>query len=106
MKRLTLINISDKLIELTDKQNELYPKFYMAELKFNSIKAKIMLQQYPLFGSQPSRDAAVQELLEQTPEYEEYHKLFPEVNTIEINIRIYMQLSKNLVSQSWEVGNG
>src|SRR3990167_2207894 len=104
--KVTLVKISDKLMELNDRYANIYPDFYMAELKYVSVKARLMQQEYPHFGSQPSRDAAVEALLEQTPEYVEFHKLNPEINTLNTQIRIYMQLAKNLVAGSWEVGNG
>ena len=99
--KLTLIKISDKLMELNDKYARVYPRFYLAELKYVSVRSRLMQQEYPNFGSQPSRDAAVQKILELTPEYEEYHKLAPEYNTLNTQIRIFMQLSKNIVASQW-----
>lgn len=101
MKSLTLTTISDKLLDLADKQAELYPKFYEAELKYISIKSRLMREQYQNFGSQPSRDAAVNELLELTPEYVEYHKLYPEMQVHEVQTRIYLQLARNLTSLTY-----
>ena len=91
-----LDKVSDKLLELSEKYGELLPKFHEEELKYISLKAKYMREQYPNFGSQPTRDAAVQELLEQTPEYVEYNRLLPEMKVLEMQIRIYLQISKNL----------
>lgn len=93
---ISLNKINDRLLELNDKYTEVYPKFYLAELKYISVKSKLMQQEYAKYSSQPTRDAVVEAMLELTPEYEEYHKLYPEHQLLELQIRVFMQLSKNL----------
>ena len=88
-------------MELAELQAELYPKFYEAELKYISIKSRLMREQYQNFGSQPTRDAAVNELLELTPEYVEYHSLYHEMQVHEVQTRIYLQLARNLNSMEY-----
>lgn len=95
--------ISDKLLELTDIHTEKYPQFYLAELNYMNQKAKLLMSQEIVgLASQPLREAEVQRLLSLTPEYEKYHKLYPEIQVINLQIKVYMQLARNINSPAWE----
>lgn len=101
MKSINLI--SDKLFELNDVYADIYPKFYLAELNYMNRKAKVLMSQEIVgLGSQPLRDAECQRLMSLTEEYEEYHKLLPEINIINMQIKIYMQLSRNVNNMAWQ----
>lgn len=98
----TLTEISNKLIELNDAYMLIYKDAYLAELAYTKKKAELMTQMYSQFTAQPARDAAVESALSITPEYIEYHRLIPDKNGLEMQIKIYMQLSRNIVASQWE----
>lgn len=100
MKNITLINLSDKLMELSDKYSQVYPAFYMAELKYTQKRAELLMGVTGL-GSQPLRDAQVELTLKETPEYEEYNKLLPEITMINKQISILSQISRNISNSNW-----
>jgi len=97
---MNLSKISLKLEELASQYAEVYPKFTVVEANYINKKAQVMLVQQGL-ASQVLRDAAVETEMSQTPEYVEYMKLLPEIQVINTQIRIYTQLSKNIISASW-----
>lgn len=97
---MNLSKISQRLADLALKYAEVYPKFTLAENNYINKKAQIMLAQQGL-ASQPLRDSAVDVEIAQTPEYEEYMTLLPEIQVINTQIRIYNQISKNMISASW-----
>ncbi len=98
----TLNEISSKLIALNDAYALIYKDSYKAELAYVKKRAELMQQMYSQFTAQPARDAAVDLAISVTPEYEEYHRLIPDKNALEFQIKIYMQLSRNVVASSWE----
>lgn len=97
---MTISNISLKLEDLATKYAEVYPKFTIVESAFVNRKARLMLDQQGL-ASQILRDAAVELAITDTKEYEDYMKLLPEIQVINTQIRIYNQISKNIISASW-----
>lgn len=100
--KFTLIEISNKLIQLNDAYALIYKDAYQAELAYTKKKAELMQQMYGQFTAQPARDAAVESAISITEEYRRYHQLIPDKNALELQIKIYMQLSRNLVASQWE----
>lgn len=96
----TLLELSEKLDKLNDQYAKLYPAFYMAELKYTNKKAELLMGAMGL-GSQPLRDAEVELAMVQTPEYEEYNKLYPELHVLNKQIMIAIQMSKNISNSNW-----
>lgn len=97
MKHLSLDEVTQRLEDLIEKQAELYPKFYMAELNYIHKKAELLMNPTVTgLGSQPVRDAECERQMSITTEYEEYHKLYPEMHVVDIQIRVYLQISRNL----------
>src|SRR3990167_560206 len=99
-KSMNLKDISKKLEQLANDYARVLPEFTVSEANFINKKAKTMLIQQGL-ASQQLRDAAVNEEIIQTEEYQEYMKLLPEIQIINTQIRIYSQLSKNINSMAW-----
>lgn len=107
MKQLSLININSTLYKLGKKYTEVYPKFYLSELNFIQKRAETMIsQQIQGLGSQPLREAECDRMMALTPEYEEYHKLAPEMNLINKHLWIYTTISKNISSSNWSESQG
>lgn len=99
-KNINLIDLSDRLMDLQDKYAKVYPKFYIAELKYIQKKAELLMGATGL-GSQPLRDAQVELTLKESQEYEDYHKLLPEITMINKQIQIVSQISRNITNSNW-----
>lgn len=97
---MNLSKISEKLDMLANKYAEVNGKFTIAEAKYIQKRAMLM-QNSQGFASQPLRDASVEVQIAETPEYIEYMKLLPEIQIINLQTRIYTQISKNMISASW-----
>lgn len=101
--KVSLINISDKLMTLADDYTRIQPQFYLAELNYINTKAKLLMSQNIVgLASQSLRDAETDRLLALSPEYETYHKLKPEIDVINRLTWIYTELAKNTRAASWE----
>lgn len=98
----TLTEISNKLTELGEEYTRIYKEAYLAEVAYTKKKAELMQEVYGHFSAQPARDAAVESALSITEEYKKYHDLMPEKNMLEVQMKIYMQLSRNIVASQWE----
>lgn len=101
MKNLNLIDISNKIAELTEKFATLYPKFYSAERAYMIKYNKILLESAGQYASQPLREAATQERMVMEPEYETFHALQAEVTVIRQQLRSLEQISKNISNSNW-----
>lgn len=100
---LTLTSLSNKLVELSDKYAEMMPRFNMIELQYVSKKAATLMSQEIMgLGSQPLRDAECERMMSLTQEYLDYHSMKPEMDVINMQIKIFMQLSRNLSNIQWE----
>lgn len=97
---MNLKSVSKKLEELAMAYAEVNPKFTMAESAYLIKKANLMMSNQG-FASQPLRDSAVEGEMALTKEYEEYMKLLPEIQIINTQIKIYSQISRNMVSIGW-----
>ena len=85
--------IEDKLIDLSERYGEILPKFILAEQNYLLRRAELMMQQSG-FATQVLRDAEVQRLIIETPEYIEYFKLLPEKMIIDRQIQIWTKLAQ------------
>lgn len=101
MKNLNLIDISNKIAELTEEFSELYPKYYIAEKAYMNKYHKILLESSNQYPSQPLRESATQERMIMEPEYEEYHTILPKVTVIRQQLRSLEQISKNISNSNW-----
>lgn len=103
---LSLTNISNKLIQLTEKYAEVLPQFHLAELNYTNTKAKVLMSQEVMgLASQPLREAEAERIMSLTKEYEVYQSLLPEKQILDMQLRVYQQLSKNLIAVGWGESN-
>ena len=90
---MRLQEIEDKLIKLSENYGGLLPAFHKAELVYTLKRAEIMMSQSITgLASQAMRDAECERLMSETKEWEEYNKLWPEMNVLNTQIRIWTQL--------------
>lgn len=101
MKNLNLIDISNKIAELTEEFSTLYPQYYSKERAYMSKYNKILMEQSPHYASQPLREAATQEMMMMEPEYEDYHTILPKITVIRQQLRSLEQISKNISNSNW-----
>ena len=85
--------IEDKLISLSERYGEVLPKFMIAEQNYLLKRAELMMQQSG-FATQQLRDAEVQRLIIETPEYTVYMELLPEKMIIDRQIQIWTKLAQ------------
>lgn len=103
MKKPSINHIEDKLIELIVRYADLQPEFYKVELEYIQKRAeKLMSAEVSGLGNQGMREAECDRLMAETPEYEKYHKLKPEIDVLNRQYWMYMELSKLIRSNSRE----
>lgn len=101
--RPSLKEVANRLMDLSEKFGQLVPEFYVAELEYVNKRADTMLSQQVMgLGSQPLREAECEKIMNQTKEYETYHKLKPEIDVVNKQLWIYMELSKLIRASQFE----
>lgn len=103
MKDIAISHVNTKLLEYTDKYATIYPQYSAVAVEYQNSWDKMMQVASNNFASQPLRDGAVRQqmITEQNEVFTKYNELACEVRLLETLIRVYIQLSKNLISRNF-----